>query len=551
MAHLMYPRFSLRSRSAELSGSRTRWRTLFLTLAAVTLFIGLGLRAGEYQETVTYIDELIVLSEGHTQISRVEEEAKGALDYLARSMQNKESSYPLLPYIIAWLSKGEGQVFSLNTLHNARLVQITISILGLLLFISLAKLARKDSSVLDWPLAFAFSCFALSDSLIFNSQQITPYIFGALAVPASLCLFLRAIDSRSSKARSAYFLLISLLTTGHFLMIFVQAALTLAFGLILWANDEEKNPAKRALKLMKQGLWLSPSLAVLGGFALFVYTQKSDMSVPWWVADYLSDPQNVLNSLLRNLYGVYRESFRILGAGAIFVQSLTVFALIVTLAGGLSLVQLRGKLGENDRNLPHLYLAALCTIGLFIVLYLLRRIPLSPTRHNLILIPFFLVLLFASIEALRLKDLHKKTGVIPALRTLCLIFMISSTYFSLAHFRSYMLGKRETWDSRTVLELAKEKGARSIVSGAWDYSKLRLLLGSACSDGSLTCSFVHDAPQVASGSILVGQSIENFPAIYGGAPGRDKLLTRESDFDYEPYPGIRYWPNNFHIWFVP
>jgi hypothetical protein len=513
----------------------------FLLIAVI--FLAVFWRWWGLPEHTTYIDELIVLTDGRWSVrdSLSNIPAKNALEYAYRIASHAESSYAPLQFVFTYFLLGERQL-SWDSLVGARVVSCIVSVIGVLLLLLVARgVLRIYEPIKFLPSLVILACSKIA---ILNSHLAYPYSF--VVTGGLICFYLLfvAVWSPCFWKRGLAALSVGILPLCAYQLIFYSSA---CFAVIAftWVGRWIKG-RKTLCKIVVDSSVLIFLAGSLIGLTWMLKTTKMQLGVAWWVASYVfKSDSDGLRTCLRHAI----QSFDALvspSLGSIGLVFVTIPALGLVLGFIASIPKIWGM---HRHVLLFIFLAAV----LIFSSYVLGSTPLSPTRHSLVFLPLILVVCMISMDTLLCwmggSTVSRKIHFSVSVWVICVCAV--ALYDQLLDTEV----RRETWDARLIHEIAQQNGINSIVSSHWDYSKVYMMLSDLGVVDSYKIHGVVNSAQVPSGPfILVGQNPELFRAIYE-LSGRPELVAKKQlekiqSFDFEPSALVTYWPNRFSVWIV-
>lgn len=527
--------------------SKACGRTLGV-LIAVIILLGCAARLFQLGAHVTYVDEMIVLAEGNWNVAGREKElgSHGPLEFARKIALNSESSYAPLQFLFTYFAVGDDPLTP-GGLHRSRLVSAVIGCLSLPLLLLCAW--RATQGRLGWAILTPIVLLSLSHMNILNARQNHSYIAGVTSVLVALFCFDRARLARGWPRRTLYLTIPGLLPLANYQVLFANVgigAIVAGFHITHWWHAE-----RRARELIHSALAFVP-LAVMTLSTMVVLARlKSDLSIAWWVA-----PFGVGDGAIQSMLKLPRLFFDIFHALTLTsptraLGNVTALIVCLGLLAGCGLFVTK-KHRSSDGGAFH-FLSTLAVLAVFTTAYLCGRIPLSPSRHSLILTPLVLLSIYHVLRELETR--LSGTAAATILRAGYIACTVALAGAFLADYPKLLDRSRETFDAGDVRRLAAQSGTDLVVAGHWDYNKAYCFLKGDIDEGRLRLmSVTHQREFPAERFILLGQNPEIFRSIYtlteNSSYTSRLLLSTVKAYDFEPSLYVRYWSNHSLAWLV-
>lgn len=527
---------------------------LYVTLCLICI-AGVLFRVNGYSTHVTYIDELICLTEGrwNSQGAEHAHSYDSAWDYATKMASNKGVTYAPLQFLLThYFVKSHQPLLSLEALSASRLPSVIFGCLsiGLLLLLFYVMAKRK----LSYSCLLPLTLLTVSSINIVNSQQNHTYIFGVLAFILVLFTTLWLSDSLRRLAWLGSAVLLAVLPFSNYQ---VTPIVILAIGIIftgVWVNAVQSKSSWK-FAAVKTAL-LVPGLATAGCLSLWLLETKATASIPWWVGPFSLEGSSGeswgerIPALFKNL-GLVVSSVLNSGENEA-LNNLSLVAVSTIALGGLGILISQRFRGSNQNILPVLLIFAVA--ALFVILYLTNTVSLSPSRHTLILTPAILVLVFyfsSIIENSRmLNNTAQKTYQ-------ALVTGVSITILvgAALQYPEFSRKKTEAFQANKVIEASEKTGIRLVAVDWWTYDKAYILLREHITQNRIRLVSVgneNDFPKTP--FLLIGQNTDAFMDIFKPENYKSHsskvLHEHDSGYDFEPSKKIKYWPNKLSIYLV-
>lgn len=271
-----------------------------------------------------------------------------------------------------------------------RLPSCLFSMLGLGLFAYvLWTIFRKQSVVLLGTTIFAFSW-----QHVIYAKQIYPYALGVFAAVVLLWMFWQAINKRNSLLISA--IIPAVLTYGTYQLYFLVPAYYITL-MVFFYSQKDKNEVLQIVKSM-----ILYGLLILPGF-VYVLLNFTNAAVKYQVGphgEYMFSPVG------RSLFGLikYAILFFIHNTWLTFRAMLNPVS-VYTMQGKIISVTYLSVFGAGifsiyksaDLKQKIMGVFSLSVLGLWYILALLGKLPLTPCRLSLIYLPFIVYVMTQSI----------------------------------------------------------------------------------------------------------------------------------------------------------
>lgn len=529
-----------------------RGNPLFLMFGAI-LAAGILFRVAGFDTHVTYIDELICLTEGDWSAhgKELSYNYQSPWDFAKKMALNDWITYAPLQFLLTYyFVKPHQPLLSPEALAASRIPSVIFGCLSMILLLWLFYLLSNGR--FSYSFLLPLTLFAVSRINIVNSQQNNTYAIGVLGFITLMLALVWLHNSGKTRVWVCVAVWFCVLPFANYQLIpVVMMAAGLALCVIWWAAL----PAKAWKAASLKSMLAVPALGISLFLAYWVMKNKASLSIAWWVKDFGFELSGQgffekLFGLVRNIYFVLESLFLSGQVQAFNVISVVAVALII--AAGLGVMVYRRFRVEID-ILP--LILCFATFGLFLFLYFAQKIALSPSRHTLILTPAVLTLVFYCSFLIENTGVLNKTALdiykkaIAALSVLLL-------WSALVQYPDFYRKKTETFQPQKLLGISEKYNIKTVMTDLFSYNKLYMFLAEEIAENRIRLGIVgeeHEFPDEP--FLLVGQNIEGFYPLYRSGSyeyGSFSRLLHENSrrYDFEPSTRIDYWPNRMLVYRV-
>ena len=516
-----------------------------LALMMVTIVVaGLYLRLEGLFSHVTYIDEILLLSQGQLVPSDTEiaEISKTSLSkYVESTVSATTNSYAPLPVALVRLFHGP-QMFSIEALRGLRSLSVIFSFLSLLLFAHLTYLysGRKITSGGLWVLTL-FACQMIQWG---NAKQGHTYSAGVCGVLVVLEL-LEWIQRSPSLVSIGFFIFGSIVAMSlqYQVLVWVLSVSTMGF-FSFRGGKNECTASVRGRSLIRLG-FLAIGLFSLIGIACLSHF-KAKLMVPYWVVGFMVPRSSWwagLKALCLNLFEISTLMHLTYQRGENLLLSWVGLVLVLI---GIAVALRTNKCFEiRDFLGPK---SSVLFLGIWVLAFLMGKTPMSPTRHAMVYMVPLLIL-----EMLGLHWLIQKLSRWPWEQFLVggALIILSLT---LVNFPKYLRASRETFDSTKLERWIHEYNTQKLATWTYDFSKLKLFSRNSKERKEYYWAWPGHLEMLPKEPLLFIEA-----NCHAGTLSQ-KLISSSSEFsfkkvyeaqelfDFEPMEEVSYASNVFRVW---
>lgn len=515
---------------------------LLITIAGVAVrWIGLA-------RHVTTIDEMIVLAEGRWNVAGREDQlgSSGPIEFARKIAESPESSYAPLQFALTYFLVGDDPLTP-EGLYRSRIVSAAIGSLSLPLFLLCVWRSCRKRVGLALLTPLTYFCFSLMQ--IINTQQNHSYIAGVTFAMLSILCFDQARAHSGISARTLWLTIPGLFPLINYQLMLVNAALGTVLITTWIAEWWNRDKSPRGLISIGVPPILLGILTLTAAVALA--RLKSDLSVTWWVSHFgfQGNFVHAVLSLPRKFFDIFHAVLMVSRMHEL--NNLSAALMGSCLVAGIPTLWIR-RVDRAPQTLFYLH-SAFAILGVFTALFFLKRIPLSPSRHMLILTPVLLLAMFHVLRELEIRMEGQRFSRFIRISYILLPLVVAAAFF--AQYPRFIRESREMLNPEIVRRVARDTGTRTIVTGHWDYNKVYCLLNEEVRDGMFDILSIKDQSQFPREHfLLIGHYPEVFRSIYemrSDTPYQSDLIVHDvREYDIEPSPYVRYWENRLFIWHV-
>jgi hypothetical protein len=376
---------------------------IVLLAFVIILYLGIDLRFYNLNKVYTEYDDIGVLALHKGVVSNREGEIdfwffKKTFSFSKETLQELERTY-LFPIYIAWgwtYSPGQYLIYPMMLSDNdsydtkvfkGRFVSMVSSVLTILL---LCWVFVKINNGLNWTVLFPLAIFSFSQNSIFYAHHMGPYSMYGLSTVLGLILVYQVHENKISTYTGC------LLNTS---LLYFSYLNVLIFVPLLAVEFERKNLQSFLLSYFSEKKYLlffnilliMPVLVILSiktiAYKISRVNQTSDfMSI-------VNIPVDILRHLLVASQSVFTGLF------SASYPFLTVVLLLVTFFGVIFMVVLKTPLVHKI-----ILIGLVLYLFQWVVLYMMSKLPLTPTRHALIFFPIILSMCFIFFNYLKIPN---------------------------------------------------------------------------------------------------------------------------------------------------
>ncbi len=527
------------------------WDKIYVLIIIIILVSGIFFRVDGYKNHVTYIDELMILSEGQWNSNGKEYSyhSNSSYEFTKKLFDARGVSYAPLQFLATYQFVKGARPLSKIALEQARIPSVIAGILSLIfMFLLLYEINnRKITSAILLPL----SLYSSAQIYIINSQQAHPYMLGVFAFIFLIYSLLIIIKSKNILLCGALSIIFMLLPFSNYLLI----PIVVSFVAIAWfyiAFPEKKSITYYKLSIFKI-LFLIPAFGLSIAFAVWTLEHKASMSIPWWVQsfkmkEFYSSTAALTHELITNIYYTLESMFKIGGMKSANTLILSVFFMlsIIGFVSFAHLVKSNIRIFKNQSLFP--LLCTLFTFLIFISLFFFKKMAISPSRHMLIFGAASVILLFYSISFFYtvLDRYHIGKWHMNVFNTTVAIFVL---IFSALQYKTFSYNKQESFNAKKIVTLAEENDVKTIATDYYSYDKFYIFLEPYILSDKIELVILEgDESKLPKKKFLVvGQDTLKFRYLYNGQRYKryrsNLIYESRKEYDFEPSDKISYWPN--------
>lgn len=442
-----------------MPGSFSRFRFIWLGLLAAVMVLAAFYRFGHLQNQYTYIDELHVLRQGSlarlsSDVRMYDSQGANAFDRAWLFARAPIITYGPGQFVITYALVHGPDIFTPKHLLAARLVACVLGYLLLVLLCLGFWPGGSGKPEEKWALLTALLLLAFSENLILQSRYAFNYAACATATLAAVLLLRQMPHPSIARNLMAGAGLALCLTVGYQLLPVIGAmiAFTACCGML---RARRSNAGYYAMALRLAALGVMPL-----GMALWLWQaliqHKLGAAIPWWVARF-SAGENALFwpfTYWNQLLYLFDQPQDFTQPGAIALLALMVLPALF-----------RPRLHSFRADWQQEQWLALAGIGATLLLFFAGKVPFSPSRHTLHLLPLYVVLLLPVLKVTWAKLIYYGTEWAPAL-----LVMAWAVYQGMG-LAPFWHRNRELVTRDAVIRTVKKTGAEAVVAFYYEYDR--------------------------------------------------------------------------------
>ena len=543
------------------------WNRICALIIISTIVSGIFLRFFGYKDHVTYIDELMVITEGRWNSfgNEYSSRSDSAVDFTKNLMNSGGVSYAPLQFIATYFFIKNSRPLSKKSLEQARLVSVIIGCFSVificLLFYEINNCKLSSSFLIPLTL------FSICQINIINSQQAHPYMLGVFSYIFLIYSLLIIVKSKNLYLCIALSFVLCLLPFSNYLLIpVILISLTLSWlSLVSTSGQTASFYRLSCFKI----LFLIPLMFISIILAMWVYENKSSMSIPWWVhsfkiKDNYPSYTDLFLDLSKNIFYTLESTLTIA-----FNKTTNNIALFIYFAvffiGLLNIIYISlKKLVKYNSNHHEHKILNVFYLPLFIILasliyliglFILNKIAISPSRHLLMLSTIFMIIIFyCSISFKNLIDRFFPKN--SAANLLNIIFSVSILIPSLLDNISNANRKKEAFQPEKLIEISKKTNSNIVATDYYSYDKYFIYLEPYIILNKIKLIIIDTEEKNLPKEkfLLVGQFTDHYRYLYYARNYQNyksELIFKDhKNYDFEPSEKITYWPNNMEVYAV-
>lgn len=521
-------------------------------MIALAFSVGAFLRFDGISSHVTYIDELIVLTEGEWNSKGREDSytSDSSLEFTKKIAEHKGVTYAPLQFMLTFQFIKDNKPLSLESVSRARIPSAIFGCLSLivLLFIMLTI----NNGRVSYSCIFPLTLLSVSLLAIINSQQTHTYSIGLFAAFIVIAVLTHLANSRNIYLIIALAAVLSLVPLANYLVIPVMlSSIGFCIFYLFVKSHRDKQWQNTSYTLICLSIPILISIAV----SVWVIINKPESSIPWWVKDNYALQENVsyslfeLSKIITNNLGGIIEALLLNGEVKLFNSLSVIVTSGVVITG--SILYIKSRITPNLTALP--LLISYSGLAILLALFINRTIALAPSRHALIFMPIVLLSIFYCLLRIEFFCSQKKWSTYTfnlASILICLVLLysgISNNYITATK-------KKEVITAETILNASKTAQTKTVVTNYYTYDKLYLQLEEHIKAGDITLEYAAKESEFPPPPfMLVGSNLKREGVFWPGGYRRHKskvLFEYQSGYDMEPSPKVTYWPNEMVIYLI-
>lgn len=506
-----------------------------LTIVVAVRLVGLNTH-------VTYIDELLVLTSGRWSAAEAPDNAPSLFHFLQHLLWSDQCSYAPGQFALTYLLLPAKQL-SLGGVIAGRLVSVFVFAVGAVCgVLALRRSAQDQGLVASAVFLVLIGCSAMS---LTNSQQMHSYIAGLSGVLAGALVVVTLLSSEHVVHRMAGAVVLCVAPFLSYQLVLVTAAGGAVLLLV-------------SVRGLTRGAWLSAAVNIalvlaMAGASLvwlgWLGASKGALQIAWWVQPWMITPAAPLAMLGDALAKTVNVFGAVMAFPGVPAPVFAVLGALATAAGCCLAV-------FSDRDSTRLLAQyAVGFIGLVVVAAIAGKVPLSPSRHSLVVLPAVALLCGLSVDAAAGALCRFGRAWSDAWKVVSVVLTLLAGVYALAQFHTQRAARAEAFDANLIIQTMEAHDLDTVATSYWDYSKVAMLMAEADAQPHTLVGAINAEATYPHGRfLLVGQNPRLFPALFdlkeSDGYTQVKVYALEKKYDFEPSAEIEYWPNEFHMWVV-
>ncbi len=528
------------------------FKLLVCSSILVVIAVGFFLRFDGIASHVTYIDELMILTEGDWN-SRGKEDSyssSSALEFAKKVAEKRGVTYAPLQFVFTYALVKNLKPLSMEGVAAARIPSAVFGCLSILIF--LVIMLRVNEFKASFAYVFPLALLAVSQLAIINSQQAHTYSIGLFAFFLLIAVLTYFVYLQNLWLVLLLTFFLALIPTSNYLVIPILLSSIFISVICIFVRSNRDNQWKTtSYKLVFMSLPIMISVLV----ALWVLVNKSGASIPWWVRRNYALKENtdysifeLVSVIIRNLSHIGEVVF--INSEVIILNSIPAVASAIFIVLGVALFLIKRK-KLNCTLLPLLLVVS--SFVVLIALFLNKSIALAPSRHALVFIPILLIVIFYSLlYAERIFSDSKL--LLSTFNTVIVVLSFGLVISGVTNHLNTAYKKEEAISAERVMIFSKQLNIKTVLTDWNSYNKLYLQFEKYIKSGDIILKATGDEKKFPEPPfLLVGSAVEQKGVYWSHRyrRHRSKILYEERyDYDMEPSTRIRYWPNQMVIYLV-
>ncbi len=435
-------------------GERFRQRKVAFLLVALLIFLGAYARFVELEWHFSNVDDMgvaeIILKNRAT--------GEWGRFPISRFYTYAPFQYFITPFLISERMEYRDLLFW------GRLPSCVAGVLGL---VALALLYWKLEGLRSRKVYLALAILACAWENVIHAKQMHPYALGVTATVLLFILFVYLLDAPKLTARrmAAAGLGLALLSHMQYQVMAFVPAFFLAIAAREWRRSPDKGAVVRAVLL--GGAVYGAAIFPMWFFLLRPYMAENAGAPPWaWgpanefiltFADGMPLAERVGRTatfFTRNFWILFQADTAMVPEQSPLLLILSAALLLFLVLGVVSFIRTRD---ERTRWLGLFFLLVVLTWDALVGM---RKLTFGPTRHSLILLPFFAVTvsegLAYALEKLRASDRVRQMVSVGVPAILAVVF--------LAHYATFLEERRDPFVEAEIVKTLREHKVDTILS---------------------------------------------------------------------------------------